>query len=67
MLYWKDRGYSLVSGEIRVEQSRGKKKRLGRDRLSKEYEPDKTLTCTLKDVCGVIYLAYLKTKLSPIL
>ena len=44
----------------------GKKKRLAGDRLSKESEPDKTLTFTLKDVWGVIYLAYLKTKLSPL-
>lgn len=65
MLCWKDRVYSLVSGEIRVEHSR-KKKRLAGDRLSKESEPDKTLTFTLKDVWGVIYLAYLKTKLSPL-
>ena len=43
MLCWKDRVYSLVSGEIRVEHSR-KKKRLAGDRLSKESEPDKTLT-----------------------
>ena len=67
MLCWKDRGYSLVSGEIRVEHSRKKKKKkLAGDRLSKESERNKTLTFTLKDVCGVIYRAYLKTKLSPL-
>ena len=66
MLCWKDRGYSLVSGEIRVEHSRKKKKKLAGDRLLKESERNKTLTFTLKDVCGVTYRAYLKTKLSPL-